>query len=360
MVRVLTSYASREEVELEEMQKEAVLYEKLNDRTVRCSLCSHRCTIQEGSTGICGVRQNRAGVLYTNVYGSIIAAHVDPIEKKPLYHFLPGSRSFSIATVGCNFKCGFCQNWQISQGAGTSTGTGAFAETVSGSRYTPEKIVNEARNSNSKSIAYTYTEPTIFFEFAYDTARRASQYGIRNVFVTNGFMTDDALKTIQPYLDAANVDLKSYRESFYRSKCRGHLQPVLDSIVTMKKMDIWIEVTTLVIPGENDSDEELNDIAEFIASTGVDIPWHLSRFHPDYNFSAHNATPVATLKKAALIGKDHGLRHVYLGNVFADTDTRCHSCGRLLVNRSQFSVRENALKNGKCPDCGIIIGGIWS
>jgi len=243
-----------------------MLYEKLEENKVHCHLCAHQCKIGLSNFGICGVRQNIDGKLNTLVYAEAIAAHIDPIEKKPLYHFIPGTGSYSIATIGCNFKCGFCQNWQISQ---VSKKEGIIA----GQRLLPQEIVEEAKLENCKSIAYTYTEPTVFFEYAYDTAKLASKEGIKNVFVTNGYMTKEALETINPYLDAANVDLKSFREEFYTKICKGHLQPVLDSIKLMKKLNIWLEVTTLVVSGQNDSREELNDIAQFVASVGKE--WRL-------------------------------------------------------------------------------------
>ena len=289
-----------------------MLYERLGDGKVRCSLCSHRCTIAEGKFGICGVRNNAKGTLYTHVYADVIASHVDPIEKKPIYHFLPGTFSYSIATIGCNFKCPFCQNWQISQVSKKGEG---WRVRGGGHELYPEEIVKEAKRTGCKSISYTYTEPTIFFEYAYDTAKLARDAGLSNIFVTNGYMTEEALKTIKPYLDVANVDLKSFREDFYRDKCKAHLEPVLNSIKTMKRLGIWVEITTLVIPGENDSDDEFKNIAEFIASVDPEIPWHISRFHPDFNYLDSFPTPVATLKRAKEIGGSVGLRHIHLGNV---------------------------------------------
>ncbi|HLD30463.1 MAG TPA: AmmeMemoRadiSam system radical SAM enzyme, partial [bacterium] len=248
------------------MKKEAMLYKKLDEKRVDCFLCSHRCRIAEGKFGICGVRQNQEGALYSLVYGEIIAAHVDPIEKKPLYHFLPGSSSYSIAAIGCNFRCEFCQNWQISQARKDRW------ERAAGDHIEPAEVVKEAGKNGCSSISYTYTEPTIFFEMACDTARLARESGLKNVFVTNGFMTREALDTIEPYLDAANVDLKSFSDDFYKKVCGGRLQPVLETIRLMKKKNIWVEVTTLVIPGKNDSEKELAEIASFLAETGKDIP----------------------------------------------------------------------------------------
>ena len=289
--------------------KEAMLYEKLDNGEVHCLLCAHGCVISEGSFGFCGVRQNRDGVLYTLVYGEVIASNVDPIEKKPLYHFIPGTFTYSIATMGCNFRCGFCQNWQISQMSKIKD-SGTSQNTLS-----PEEIVRETKRNNCSSISYTYTEPTIFFEYAYDISRIAKAAGLANVFVTNGYMTRKAIDTIRPYLDAVNIDLKSYREDYYKTFCKAHLQPVLDSILFMKKLNIWIEITSLIIPGENDSDEELEQIAGFIARMDKEVPWHISRFFPQYKLTEHLVTPMSTLKRAKAIGEKQGLRRVYLGNV---------------------------------------------
>jgi pyruvate formate lyase activating enzyme len=332
------------------MQKEAMLYEKSDNNAVRCKLCAHRCTIAEGQFGFCGVRQNQKGTLYTLVYAEAIAAHIDPIEKKPLYHFFPGSTSFSLATIGCNFRCGFCQNWQISQ-------TSKRNRDYEGEQLLPEEIVRTAQSRKCKSISYTYTEPTIFFEYAFDTAQLAKREGLYNNFVTNGYMTEEALLAIQPFLDAANVDLKSFREDFYLNNCKAHLEPVLESIKLMKKLDIWVEVTTLIIPGQNDSSQELAAIAGFIASVGKDIPWHISRFHPDYKFTERIPTPLESLKKAYKIGKDAGLRYVYMGNVSEASDTLCHSCSKTLIKRFYFDVSENNLQNSRCRFCGAKIDG---
>jgi pyruvate formate lyase activating enzyme len=291
------------------MDKQAMLYEPLQGNRVHCFLCAHHCRIADGRFGICGVRQNREGVLYSLVYGELISFRSDPIEKKPLWHFLPGTHSYSIATIGCNFKCGFCQNWQISQINKRDGGSLPFRE------FTPREVVRRARAEGCASIAYTYTEPTIFFEFAYDTAKIAHKEGLKNVFVTNGFMTAEALDAIEPYLDAANVDLKSFRDEFYRRVCKGRLEPVLEAIAGLKERGIWVEVTTLIVPGKNDSEEELRDIAEFISGVSPEIPWHISRFYPQYEYGDSEATPLETLWKAEAIGREAKLRHIHLGNV---------------------------------------------
>jgi len=335
------------------MKKEALLYEKISNKTVRCFLCSHNCAIGDQKFGFCGVRQNIDGTLFTYTYGKVIAAHVDPIEKKPLYHFLPGSKSFSIATIGCNFRCEFCQNWEISQCSFKETDCG-------GTEFLPEQIVKEAVTNNCRSISYTYTEPTIFFEYAYETARKAKEKGLKNIFVTNGYMTKECLEFIRPFLDAANVDLKFFKDASYKKICSGSLQPVLDSIRLMKKMGIWVEVTTLIVPGENDSEKELQDIAEFIAGVDKNMPWHVSRFHPDYKFDHHHPTPEATLEKAQGIGTKAGLKFVYAGNVFGwGNDTLCPACNKMLIKREGFAILENNIKQGKCDSCNEPIAGIY-
>jgi pyruvate formate lyase activating enzyme len=335
------------------MIKDAMLWSSVEGGKASCALCAHRCVIAPGNFGICGVRQNREGKLITHVYGEVIAAHVDPIEKKPFHHFMPGTTSFSIATIGCNFRCAFCQNWEISQ-ASKKDGAG------DGFKLMPEDVVREALAQGCRSISYTYTEPTIFFEYATDTARLARDNGLRNSFVTNGYMTAEALETIRPWLDAANVDLKAFKDETYRKVCKARLEPVLESIRLMKKHGIWIEVTTLVVPDLNDGDDELKGIARFIASVDRDIPWHISRFHPDYNFSSASATPVATLEKAFAIGKREGLRYIYVGNVLERSeDTRCFACGKLLVRRRGFRVVENRIEVSKCPACGTAVPGVF-
>lgn len=331
-----------------------MLYEPLDGGKVHCFLCSHHCRISDSKFGKCGVRQNLAGILYTHAYGELIASHVDPIEKKPLYHFFPGSTSFSVATIGCNFKCGFCQNWQISQ----------IAEQRRGRRFgtelTPEKIVEGARNHSCRSISYTYTEPTIFFEYAYETAKLARAAGLSNVFVTNGFMTTQALDTIKPYLDACNVDLKSFSEEFYQKTCRGRLKPVLEMIRYMKESKIWIEITTLVVPDQNDDESQLNGIAEFIAETDPEIPWHISRFHPDYEFSDSPATPVETLERAYALGEKAGLKYIYMGNVPGKiVETRCARCNELMFRRKGFCTKTENFSSGRCLACGEPIAGIF-
>ncbi len=336
--------------------KEALLYEKLPGGEVRCNLCHHRCRIPPGKSGLCGVRRNREGTLYTLVYDKIIARHVDPIEKKPLFHFLPGSLSYSIATVGCNFQCDFCQNYEISQFP-------RHYGYVTGEALPPEKIVAEALASGSRSISYTYTEPTVYFELAYDCARLASEKGLRNVFVSNGYMTQETLDTIHPHLHGANIDLKAFREEFYRKHCKARLKPVLETLKHLKRLGVWLEVTTLLIPGENDDPEELRDIARFIKEElGPETPWHVTRFYPTYRLLTRPPTPVELLQKAYEIGRKEGLKYVYTGNVPGDRgeNTYCWSCDQLLIERFGFRIIRNELTpEGTCPRCGAKIDGIW-
>ena len=330
------------------MKKEALFSEPGNKGSVHCRLCAHQCRILPNAFG---VRMNNGGILYSMNYGDVIAEHIDPIEKKPLYHLYPASQAFSVATVGCNFRCDFCQNWQISQQDYRNvTGYGRYRS--------PAEIVAAAQDAQARSIAYTYTEPTIYFEYAYDIARLAREAGIVNIFVTNGYMTGDALTTIAPFLDAANIDLKSFSEGFYRDHCAAKLAPVLDTIVAMKKHEIWVELTTLLIPGENDSDRELRELASWIAAIDVNMPWHISRFHPQYKIHTA-ATPLDTLKRAYAAGKEAGLRYVYLGNVAEGSDTCCPECNAVLIERTFYQTALTGLADGLCGKCGTRIAGIW-
>jgi pyruvate formate lyase activating enzyme len=337
------------------MIKEAMLYEKLEGGQMRCDLCAHRCAIKPDRRGVCGVRENRDGVLYSLVYGTLIAENVDPIEKKPFFHVYPASRSYSIATVGCNFSCDFCQNHDISQMPRST-------RMITGEDFLPAEIIERAKKSGAKTIAYTYTEPTIYFELAYDTAKIAVENGLQNVFVTNGFMTAETIETIAPYLTAANVDLKSFSDEFYKKQCGARLNPVLDSLKKMKELGIWVEITTLLIPTLNDSAEELQDIARFIAGLGKETPWHISRFHPQFKMQSLPVTPLASLHQAAEIGKQAGLKYVYSGNVPGDDgeNTRCFHCGKLLIERYGYKIVSMNLKGDKCSNCGTELEGVFN
>ena len=336
------------------MNREAMLYEKSDANLTICHLCAHHCRIKPGNRGVCGVRENREGVLYSLVYGKVIAENVDPIEKKPLFHVFPGSKSFSIATVGCNFRCTFCQNHDISQ-------TPRERGFIFGEEATPQDIVRKALKTGSKTIAYTYTEPTVYFEFACDTARIANEQGLKNIFVTNGFMTEEALDVISPYLHAANVDLKSFRDDFYKKHCGARLQPVLDSLKKMKSLGIWVEVTTLLIPTLNDSASELKQIAAFIYSLGAETPWHISRFHPRYQMNDLPPTPIASIHRAAEIGRSCGLKYIYSGNIPGDKgeNTFCSNCTEPLIDRHGFTIEKLNLKGTHCPRCDAPLDGIF-
>ena len=334
--------------------KEAMFYEAISENRMRCNLCSHRCKIYEGKRGICGVRENRNGALYSLVYGKIIAEHVDAIEKKPLFHFLPGSRALSIGTVGCNFHCKHCQNFDISQYPHEQGGE------IAGQDRTPAQIVASAKAAGCETIAYTYTEPTIFYEFAYDTAVLSQKAGIKNVFVSNGYMSPAAAREIGPYLDGINVDIKSLTNDFYKEICGARLQPVLETVQLMKEIGVWVEVTTLIIPGLNDDDQELRDIARFLKNIDLDIPWHVTQFYPTYKLLDRPRTPAPTLRRAREIGMEEGLRYVYEGNVPGEggENTYCCVCGALLIERFGLEIKGNRLQDGKCPECGISIDGV--
>jgi len=321
---------------------------------VKCNLCNHRCTIKDGNYGICGVRQNTDGSLYTLVYDKIIASHIDPIEKKPLFQFYPGSTTYSIATVGCNFKCKHCQNADISQLPMERKGY------VVGEKMGPEEMAEAARRSGCQSIAYTYTEPTVFFELAYETAQKAHDKGIKNIFVSNGYMSPEALQEITPYLDGINIDLKAFTDKFYKEICGARLAPVLDTIRLAKNLGIWVEVTTLVIPTLNDSADELRQIAEFLTDVDVSIPWHISQFYPTYQLTDLPRTPVETLHMAREIGLESGLRYVYEGNVpgRGNENTYCHGCRELLIERWGYSIQKNTIIEGQCPSCGSPVAGV--
>lgn len=333
--------------------KEAMFYEELEGKNVQCHLCSHNCKITPGKRGICGVRENQDGTLYSLNYGKLVSSSVDPIEKKPFFHFLPASSAYSVATVGCNFRCKNCQNWKISQAPKPKN-------PIRGREVSPSEVVDRAKRRKCKSIAYTYTEPVIFMEYAYETAKLAVQEDIRNVFVTNGYVTDQALTKMAPYLHAANIDLKSLSDDFYRENCGARVEPVLNAIEMHKKLGIWTEVTTLVIPTLNDSEENLRGIAEFIKEQSPEIPWHISGFYPAYQLIDLPPTPKETLRKAREIGLEVGLRYVYQGNVPGEGDnTYCYNCGELLIERYGYRVIENNLKDARCPNCDVEIDGVW-
>lgn len=336
--------------------KEALFYKPETKGKVRCGLCNHRCLIEDGRRGICSVRENRGGKLYSLVYGKLVSENVDPIEKKPLFHFLPGSTSYSISTVGCNFRCLHCQNYRISQYPRLYEGE------IVGEKRTPGDVVSGAELAGCRSISYTYVEPTIFYEFAYDCAVLARKRGIKNVFVSNGYMSPEATRHLAPVLDAINIDIKAFTKKFYKEVCKAHLAPVLDNVKLMHELGVWVEVTTLIIPGWNDSPDEFRDIARFIKGVDPAIPWHVTAFYPTYKMVDRPPTPVASLRQAREIGLEEGLRFVYEGNVPGEggENTYCPACKTKLIRRYSFRIQENKLKDGACSECGEKIEGVWS
>ncbi|MDI6602640.1 MAG: AmmeMemoRadiSam system radical SAM enzyme [Patescibacteria group bacterium] len=329
--------------------KEAYLYKKLPNKKVQCRNCAHYCILSPNQRGKCGVKENIDGKLYSLVYGKVVAIHVDPIEKKPFFHFLPGSHSLSIATVGCNFACRNCQNYDISQGYKN-------AKEIPGEDLPPEKIVTIALENNLPSISYTYTEPTIFLEYALETMKLAKKAGLKNNWVSNGFMSEESAKLVIPYLDAINIDIKSFSDEFYKENCGGRLQPVLDTAKLMKKSGVWVEITTLVIPTLSDSEEMFRDIAKFIHDElGPETPWHISQFSGTISWKLQHLpdTSVETLQTAYQIGKEVGLKYVYTGNVpgLPSEDTFCPNCHALCIDRTSYLIHRYD-KNGKCPRCG--------
>ena len=315
-----------------------------------CMLCQHYCQMKEGQVGVCGVNKNENKKLKTLVYGHPSTLNLDPVEKKPIYHLLPGTTALSFGTVGCNFKCPFCQNWQISQEHKVDTSIDI----------SPEKMVNLAIENGASSIAYTYNEPTIFYPYAKDIGVIARQKGLKNIFVTNGFESPELVKDMPSWLDAANVDLKSWDDAYYKKVLKGGLEAVKETLRGMINEGIWVEVTTLLIEGENDSDKDLEEMASFIANElGVHVPWHLSAFHPDYKMQDHEYTKLQTLQRASNIAKKAGLLYVYMGNVPVHGDTYCPNCGELLIDRTGYSITKNSLIAGHCPKCRRAIEGVW-
>ncbi len=333
---------------------EAALYSKLENNLVKCRLCRHGCTIKEGKRGLCGVRENQGGTLYSLVYDKIISTNVDPIEKKPLFHVAPGTKSFSMATMGCNFRCSFCQNYSISQPPNQS------GEIV-GQSLSPRELAEMAVQQGCESIAYTYTEPTVFYELARDTMIQARKMGLLNCFVTNGFMSRDMLDDSRGLIDAANVDLKAFNPGFYSKYCNGKLEGVLDTLKYMRQIGIWIEVTTLLIPGLNDDPSEVRELVRFIKNElGAHTPWHVSRFFPRYKETGIPPTDAMVLRKVRQIGLDEGLFYVYTGNIPWEPGekTYCPGCSYTLIERSGYTIEKYAIKDGRCPKCKYEIEGI--
>ncbi|MBN2721595.1 MAG: AmmeMemoRadiSam system radical SAM enzyme [Campylobacterales bacterium] len=327
-----------------------MVYSRKEKDYIVCLLCRHYCKLKEGQVGICGINKNENGEHKNLVYGHPVAIHVDPVEKKPLYHFLPGTRVLSFGTIGCNFKCPFCQNWDISQ----------EKEINKNIEVTPEQMVSLAFEQNAQSIAYTYNEPTTFYPYAKDVGVIAKARGLKNIFVSNGYESPEIIEDMASWVDAANIDLKSWDDEYYKKSLKGGLEEVKDTLRRMVAKGIWVEVTTLLIEGENDSDKDLHEMASFIANDlGKHVPWHLSAFYPQYKMLDHERTKLETLQRAETIGKEAGLKYIYLGNVPVKSDTYCSNCNELVIDRTAYMVDSNKLKNGHCPKCDQAIEGVW-
>lgn len=333
--------------------EKALFYKKLSNGRVQCTLCPRACVVSRGGRGFCRVRENREGEYYTLAHSNPCAVHIDPIEKKPLFHFVPGTTALSIATAGCNFACKNCQNHDISQ---------ARPDETMNFPLSPKNIVELAVKYATPTIAYTYTEPTVFYEYMIETARLARRKGILNIYHSNGYINQDALAELARYLDGANVDLKGFSDSFYREITGGTLSPVLESLVTLKKNNVWLEITNLLIPSKNDSDKMIDDLCRWVKDElGEETPLHFSRFYPEYKLQNLPPTPIETLKKAAGVARAHGLKYVYIGNVPGadEENTRCATCGEIVIGRTGYYVHTYKITAGRCDFCGGEVAGRW-
>jgi pyruvate formate lyase activating enzyme len=329
--------------------KEAYFYKVLEENKVQCSTCSHFCVLPLGEKGKCGVRKNIEGKLYSLTYEKIVALNIDPVEKKPLFHFLPGTDTLSVATVGCPFFCKNCQNWPLSQ-------TPKETSRIEGEKISPEEVVKIAKKHGLKSISYTYTDPTAFLEYALDIMKLAKGEGLKNIFVCNGYISPEAAQEVIPYLDAINIDIKNFSEDFYEDVCGAKLGPVLDTVKLMKRSKIWIEITTLAIPTLSDSNEMFQNISKFIYSElGSEVPWHISRFSGSISWKLQHLseTPIERLEMAYEIGKNQGLKYIYAGNLYGNSleNTFCPNCRALCIDRTTFKLCRYD-KEGMCPECG--------
>jgi pyruvate formate lyase activating enzyme len=349
----IPSWADTQKQDDSRFTVEAKFYQKLQDKKIKCKLCPRECTVGDRERGYCGVRENHGGTYYTLVHSRVCAAHIDPIEKKPLFHYLPGTLAFSLATAGCNVNCKFCQNWDISQ---------VRPEQVPAD-YAPPKLVAElAKQRDCPTIAYTYSEPVIFSEYLMDAADAGHEAGIRSVAVSNGYMQEEALKTAYGKMDAVKIDLKAFSESYYKDVVVAELKPVLDSLVTLRKMNKWTEIVYLVVPAMNDSDAEFRGLASWIKTNlGVDVPVHFTQFHPEYLLKNLPITPVPTLERAKAIADAEGLHYVYIGNVpgHPAQNTYCPKCRRMLVERIGLTATQMLIRKGSCPFCQQPIPGVW-
>lgn len=330
-------------------------FESLDSGKVKCTLCPRNCTISEGNRGVCFVRKNEAGTVVLTTYGKSSGFAIDPIEKKPLYHFHPGSSIFSFGTAGCNLTCKFCQNWDISRAKDFDRLT---------QKASPDDIANTIKSSNTKSVAFTYNEPIIFMEYAIDTAIACHELGISTVAVTAGYINKEPREEFFKHMDAANVDLKGFTDNFYKKLCGAHLEPVLETLKYIKKKTkTWLEVTTLLIPGENDSEKELNEMCEWaVDNLGKDVPWHFSAFHPAFNYIDSYRTPPETLFRARKIAMSKGMKYVYTGNVYDPEggSTYCHKCNTMIIEREFYDIKNYKIKDGKCTKCGTKVSGVFS
>jgi pyruvate formate lyase activating enzyme len=333
---------------------EARHYRKLPGGKIQCELCPWACTVDSGDRGKCEVRENRKGVYRSLVYGQVAARHVDPIEKKPFFHFLPGSAAYSIATVGCNFNCKFCQNWDLSQ---------RRPEAVDAALVTADTVTDEARRAGCTVLSYTYSEPTVFNEFVFDVASAGRRAGLRSTVVSNGYIQKQPLLELTRVIDAYKVDLKSFDDGYYRKVCDGRLRPVLDTLVTLKANRVWCEIVVLLVPTLNDSEGELRGLSRWVVrELGPDVPVHFSRFYPQYKLRNLPPTPLETLERAWTVAREAGLRFVYLGNIpgHVAENTACPSCGEILIERAGFQVSRNRLRNGRCFRCNGVVAGVWN
>jgi pyruvate formate lyase activating enzyme len=332
----------------------AMYWEPMPDKKVKCTLCPRECEVADVERGYCGVRENQGGEYQTLVYGALCSANVDPIEKKPLFHYLPGTDAFSIATAGCNIECKFCQNWRISQ---------FRPEQVESALVPPEHLVRACRRHDCPTIAYTYSEPVVFYEYMHDTAAVARQHGIGSVMISNGYIQEKPMRQLCQHLTGVKIDFKAFTEKFYSEWCAGHLKPVLETLETLKDVGIWFEMVDLIVPTLNDSPGEIKQMSKWVVKhLGPDVPMHFTRFSPTYRVTNLPRTPVKTLERCREIALDAGVHYVYAGNVamHPGENTYCHSCGRELIRRVGFRVVANNIKDGKCPKCDTPIPGVWS
>lgn len=352
-VHRITTFSREDALKADLSLKEAMFYSRLGNGSVQCGLCPRRCVLKDSQRGLCRVRVNYGGKLYSLVYGKPVSIHVDPVEKKPLFHFLPGSMSFSLATAGCNLSCIFCQNWEISQ---------SYPENTRHFNIAPEEVISNALKEGCKSVAFTYTEPTVFYEYMLETAKLAKQEGLKTIWVTCGFIEEAPLRELCKYLDAANVDLKGFSENFYSEYTNSSLQPVLKTFKILKEEKVHTELTNLIIPNVNDSEKMINDMCDWIAANiGTEMPVHFSRFYPHYQLRNKPPTPVKTLLAAKKIAEAKGIKYVYIGNVAGEdlSDTYCPNCKRILIKRLGYYIETNNIKDGKCKYCGAEIPGVW-